>query len=143
LFCFFHAPAPPAMYTLSLHDALPISLGGEPPLVPSRLYVENGAGDAPQVVAGYEVQSRGYDVQGDERYFASFKRGIAARSRPLARVIDGAEWDEARAGEAFLRAVLAAVREQEGGIDELIFTVPVQSFERYLQWLRDETALVG
>src|SRR5207248_10226900 len=24
-FCFFHVPATPAMYTLSLHDALPIS----------------------------------------------------------------------------------------------------------------------
>lgn len=116
---------------------------GQAPLVPSQLYVQNGAAsNGAGIIAGQEVAGGGFDVQGDERFFASFKRGIAARSRPLARVIDGAEWDEARAGEAFLRAVLAAVREQEGGIDELILTVPVQSFERYLQWLRDETALV-
>ncbi len=117
------------------------SLGGEPPLVPSRLYIENSAGDVPQVIAGHEVQSRGYDVQGDERYFASFKRGIAARTRPLARVVDGEEWDDARAGEVFLNAVLQAVVEEEGGIDELVLTVPVQSFERYLKWLRDETSI--
>src|SRR5207253_11208049 len=32
LLCFFTHTAPPALYTLSLHDALPISLGGSAPL---------------------------------------------------------------------------------------------------------------
>jgi molecular chaperone DnaK (HSP70) len=108
------------------------------PLIPSLLYVRDGAIN--EVVAGQAVRAEGYDVQGDERYFASFKRGIAARSRPLARVLDGVEWDDSRAGEAFLKAVLeAAAGHEAGGIDELVLTVPVQSFERYLKWLRDET----
>ncbi len=110
------------------------------PLIPSLLYVRNG--ETEEVVVGQAVRAEGYDVHGDERYFASFKRGIAAHSRPLARVLDGAEWDDARAGEAFLNAVLKAAAGQEtGGVDELVLTVPVQSFERYLKWLRDETGV--
>jgi molecular chaperone DnaK (HSP70) len=54
------------------------------------------------------------------------------------------EWDEADAGQAFLTEVLKSVIKQEGGgIDELVLTVPVQSFERYLKWLRDEVALAN
>jgi len=113
-----------------------------PPLIPSQLYVLDGA--APEVMAGYEVRAEGYDVQDDERYFASFKRGIAARSRPLARVIDGVEWDEPAAGEAFLSRLISALRAEEGDqIDELVLSVPVHSFERYLKWLRDETNVAG
>lgn len=110
---------------------------GLPPLVPSLLHVVDG--EHGQVTAGHAVRAEGYDVQGDERFFASFKRGIAATTRPLARSIGGSSWDDARAGEVFLHKVLAAVIEQEGGpIDELVLTVPIQSFERYLKWLRDE-----
>jgi molecular chaperone DnaK (HSP70) len=116
--------------------------GGQPPLIPSLLYVLDGARS--RVLAGHEVSTAGYDIQGDERYFASFKRGIAAGSRPLARVLEGVEWDDARAGEAFLARVTAEALDHEGGsIDELVLTVPVQSFERYLKWLRDETAIAS
>lgn len=113
-----------------------------PPLIPSLLYVLDGTAD--EIAAGHAVSAGGYDVQGDKRFFASFKRGIAARSRPLARVIDGSEWDEARAGEAFLSTVLKSALHHEGGqVDELVLTVPVQSFERYLKWLRDETEVAS
>ncbi len=116
--------------------------GPQPPLIPSLLYVQDGAvGD---VLAGEAVRAEGLDGQGDARYFASFKRGITASARPLARVIDGREWTEADAGDAFLGAVLQGVLAHEGhAIDELVLTVPVQSFERYLKWLRDETSIVG
>ncbi len=108
-----------------------------PPLIPSLLYIKDAA--TPSVVAGQAVRSEGLDVEGDERFFSSFKRGIAARNRPIARSIDGTDWDEIRAGEAFLSAVLTEVFKTEGGaVDELVLTVPVQSFERYLKWLRDE-----
>ncbi|MBN1430085.1 MAG: Hsp70 family protein [Anaerolineae bacterium] len=110
---------------------------GLPPLVPSLLYVTDGAnGD---VSVGHSVRAGGYDVQGDERFFASFKRGIAATNRPLARLIEDSSWDEARVGSVFLQRVLEAVLAQEGDeIDELVLSVPIQSFERYLKWLRDE-----
>ena len=120
------------------------AMEGLPPLIPSLLYVVDGASG--EVIAGHSVQAGGHNVQADERYFASFKRGIAAANRSLPRLIDGVKWDDARAGEAFLSAVLEGVLEQEGEgavIDELVLTVPVQSFERYLKWLRDETALAS
>jgi molecular chaperone DnaK (HSP70) len=123
--------------TLSLPGLCAPSTGPLPPLIPSLLYVCNGA--SKEVIAGYPVRAEGYDVQGDQRFFASFKRGIAAHSGPLARNLDGVEWDDAQAGSAFLSAVLSAVLQHEGGpIDELVLTVPVQSFERYLKWLRNE-----
>ncbi len=109
----------------------------QPPLIPSLLYVLDG-GD---VVVGQAVRAGGYDIGGDERFFASFKRSIAASTHSLPRTIDGAEWDDKRAGEAFLNAVLNAVAEKEGAVDELVLTVPVQSFERYLKWMRDEVTL--
>lgn len=119
--------------------SLPAS-ADQPPLVPSLLYVpDEASGD--EVLAGHAVRAGGYDVGGDVRFFASFKRAIAASSRSLPRVIDGAAWDDKRAGEAFLNAVLGAVVEKEGAVEELVLTVPVQSFERYLKWMRDEVTL--
>ena len=111
------------------------------PLIPSVVYVNDGSRN--EVLAGDEVRARGLDVTGNKRYFASFKRGIAARGRSFATEIDETPWDESRAGAAFLSSVLSAVADQEGdAIDELIFSVPIQSFEGYLKWLRDEAGLL-
>jgi molecular chaperone DnaK (HSP70) len=110
-------------------------------LIPSLLYILDGEGST--VAAGYSVRAQGYDGQSDERFFASFKRGISARTRPLARLIDESEWDENRAGETFLRAVLEqTLASVDSPVEELVLTVPVHSFESYLKWLRDETSLV-
>src|SRR5574341_2154037 len=115
---------------------------GLPPLIPSLLYVEHG--EPMSVVAGHAVRSGGLDTQEDERFFSSFKRGIAASVRPLARTVDGAAWDEARVGEVFLKRVLDGIIDQEGGeIDEVVLTVPVESFEQYLKWLKDGLAKGG
>ncbi|GAB4470286.1 MAG: Hsp70 family protein [Anaerolineae bacterium] len=133
------AGAPETLYLPGLSAPL---VDGLPPLIPSLVYVNNGAtGD---VLAGHAVRAGGYDIQGDVRYFASFKRGIGISSGGLPRTIDEAGWDDARAGEAFLSRVLAGVFEHEGyPIDELVLTVPIQSFEHYLKWLRDETTLAA
>lgn len=127
--------APETLALLEL--SAPASDDSTPPLIPSLLYVLNGATD--QVVAGYAVRARGHDIKGDHRFFTSFKRGIAATPRPLPREIDNTRWGDAEAGSAYLRAVLTALFEAEGAPpEELVLTVPIQSFESYLQWLRDE-----
>ncbi len=108
-----------------------------PPLIPSLVYIQNGASG--RVLAGHAVRAAGYDTQNDERLFASFKRGIAADSRALPRKVDGTPWGDPEAGEAFLRAVLAAIVQAEGTTpEEVVLTVPIQSFENYLKWLRTE-----
>lgn len=131
-----------AAETLRLPGLSARGAADQPPLVPSLLYVRDGAsGDA---IAGQAVRAAGHDTRGDGRFFSSFKRGIAARTRPLAREIDGVAWDEADAGAAFLRCVMAAAAEAEGGsVEEIVLTVPVHSFEQYLKWLRDEAGLAG
>ncbi|MBN1121307.1 MAG: Hsp70 family protein [Anaerolineae bacterium] len=130
--------------SLSLPGLSVPSSGLLPPLVPSILYVADGqAGD---VLIGQAVRSAGVDGQTEERFFSSFKRGIAARTQPFARRIDGADWDDRRVGEVFLKAVLdAALAVDHSPIEELVLTVPIQSFEQYLKWLRDAFAgsLVG
>lgn len=109
--------------------------GSSIPLIPSQVYVNRG--DRADIHAGHEVQALGLDLSEDERFFSSFKRAIGSQTRPLPRSIDGTSWDEIRAGEALLRRVLAAVKTLEGPeIDELVLTVPIDSFERYLDWLQ-------
>lgn len=128
--------------TLGLSGLSARGAAGQPLLVPSLLYVRDGA--AGDVVAGQAVRAGGYDTQADRRFFSSFKRGIATRARPLAREIDGVAWDEADAGAAFLRCVTSSAAEAEGGAaEEIVLTVPVHSFEQYLKWLRDEAGVAG
>lgn len=128
--------------TISLPGlSIPLS-GGLPALIPSLIYVLDGRTE--NILVGQMVRGRGRDIAEDRRFFSSFKRGITARTRPLARIIDGAEWDEPRAGRVFIQAVLDAVLAVTGSeLDELVLTVPVESFEAYLKWLRDEASLVG
>lgn len=124
--------------TLRLPGLSTPAQNGLPPLVPSWLYVLDGQGN--DVLAGQAVQERGYDGAGDGRLFTSFKRGIAASARPLSREIDGALWGDDSAGRVFLTNVFQTASQVEGTtVEELVLTVPVQSFEKYLKWLRDGT----
>ena len=112
-------------------------LGQTPPLIPTLLYVNDGAEGS--VTAGQAVRAAGYDVKAAPRFFASFKRGLAARAAPLPRRLDGEDWDEGRAGAAFLQTVARAVIAEGGPVEELVLTVPIQSFERYLRWLAESS----
>ncbi len=124
--------------TLRLEGLSAPPVDDSPPLIPSLLYVYDGkTGEA---LAGWAVRVGGYDVQSDKRLFSSFKRGVAARHRPLARDLDGELWDDARAGYRFLRVVLEAVvgvGADSRAAEELVLTVPIQAFERYLAWLTE------
>ena len=129
-----------ATETISLPGLTAPATADQPALIPSMVYVANG--QTGEIVVGNAVKAQGHDIHGDQRYFSGFKRSIFASTRPLARLIDGVEWDEAKVGGLFLSSVLSAALRQEGqGLDELVLTVPVHSFERYLKWLRDEARL--
>ncbi|HEY9720639.1 MAG TPA: Hsp70 family protein, partial [Oscillatoriaceae cyanobacterium] len=108
---------------------------GVPSLVPSLVYAES----AERALVGAEVRDAGYDVAGDQRFFAGFKRAIAADIEGFAPKLDGVEHTPRLVGERFLRRVLDAV----GATDEVVFTVPVQAFERYLHWLQGLAAEAG
>jgi molecular chaperone DnaK (HSP70) len=105
------------------------ALDGAPPLIPSLVYVEDAA--TGRCLVGGEVVAAGRDLAGDPRCFAGFKRGLAAGVTGFAPRLDGREVTAADAGGWFLGRVLAALPDDA----ELIVTVPVTAFERYLDWL--------
>lgn len=108
---------------------------GLPSVVPSLLYAES----AERALVGAEVRDAGLDFTGDPRFFAGFKRAIAADIEGFAPRLDGVEHTARLVGERFLRRVLASC----GPVDEVVFTVPVQAFERYLHWLQGLAAAAG
>lgn len=107
---------------------------GAPSTIPTLLYVEDAG--TPRMRIGAEVRDRGEDVPGDQRFFQGFKRAIAADVPGFSPTLDGKEVTPRVAGELFLGEVLRRLPEAGHPLDEVIFTVPVQAFERYLEWLQ-------
>ncbi|MEA5529347.1 Hsp70 family protein [Dolichospermum sp. UHCC 0684] len=104
-----------------------------PPLIPSLVYVENAS--LGKIIAGQQVRDRGLDIKTDARFFRSFKRGIGADIQGFLPELDGQNISFEQIGTWFLSKVIAELAPLEGGIDSLVLTVPVDSFEAYRHWL--------
>jgi molecular chaperone DnaK (HSP70) len=105
---------------------------GNPPLIPSMVYVQ--AAQTAQVLVGQEVCDRGLDIKrskGEQRFFRSFKRAIGNPAPMFVPELDGREVTFEQVGEWFLRRII----DQLPNVESLVFTVPVDSFEPYRQWL--------
>lgn len=102
-----------------------------PPLVPSLVYVQR---DGPPVL-GQIVRDQALDKQRDNRLFRNFKRGIVTLPPPAPREIDGALWGDREVGRVFLEGLLDALPFGRDEIEQLVLTVPVASFEHYIDWL--------
>jgi molecular chaperone DnaK (HSP70) len=116
-------------------------VGDMPPVIPTQVFVEDAR--RARCRAGQEVKDAGLNVGSDPRFFSGFKRAIAAQFRDPPRQIDGSQVDFERAGELFLGRALAAVRASGRRVDEVLFTVPVQAFEKYLQWIAEVSGRLG
>ncbi|MCF4965795.1 Hsp70 family protein [Nostoc sp. CMAA1605] len=118
--------------TLTL-PGLSIQQSLNPPLIPSLVYVE----DAKQgkVIVGQQVRDRGLDLKSDTRFFRSFKRGIGSDIQGFLPELDGQTITFEQVGQWFLTQVIEQLAPQEGGLDSLVLTVPVDSFEAYRYWL--------
>lgn len=78
-----------------------------------------------------------------DRTFRWMKRYISNRS-PVKRKIDGKQISHFDAGQDFLSTVLLfAATELNIGDEEVAFTVPVESFEHYENWLTDVAQAAG
>jgi molecular chaperone DnaK (HSP70) len=104
-----------------------------PSTIPSLLYVEDAREG--RVLLGQQVRDGGLDVSGDRRFFSGFKRAIAADITGFAPTLEGIEVTPKLAGELFLKRLLGALPAAGHAPSEIVFTVPVQAFERYLDWL--------
>lgn len=118
--------------TVSL-DGYSDLVANNPPLIPSYVYVQNAVTE--DVLIGQQVSDRGLDRQTgrqiqEPRFFKAFKRGIGAQVAFVPE-LDGCEVGFELVGKWFLRKLI----QQLPDVDSLIFTVPVDSFEPYRQWL--------
>ncbi|MEH2182768.1 Hsp70 family protein [Nostoc sp.] len=118
--------------TLTL-PGLSIKQSLNPPLIPSLVYVEDASQN--QVLVGQQVRDRGFDLKGETRFFRSFKRGIGADIQGFLPELDGQIVTFEQVGQWFLTQVIEELAPLEGGLDSLVLTVPVDSFEAYRHWL--------
>lgn len=102
-----------------------------PAVVPSLLYVEDATQDS--VLIGQPVRDRGLDRS--ERCFKNFKRGIGTAIQGFMPDLDGRTLSFEQVGDWFLTQVIDQLRQQEDSLDEVVLTVPVDSFETYRSWL--------
>jgi molecular chaperone DnaK (HSP70) len=121
-----------AAETLTL-PGLSQKLGDNPPLIPSLVYVEDATRS--EVVAGQAVRDRGLDLSSNPRFFRNFKRGIGADIQGFLPDLDGRSVSFEQAGQWFLAAVLQQLQATNDDVDSIVFTVPVDSFEAYRNWL--------
>ncbi|MBW4644240.1 MAG: Hsp70 family protein [Goleter apudmare HA4340-LM2] len=118
--------------TLTL-PGLSIQQSLNPPLIPSLVYVEEATQG--KVLVGQQVRDRGLDLKDDTRFFRSFKRGIGADIQGFLPELDGQSVSFEKVGQWFLASVIQQLAPLEGGLDSLVLTVPVDSFETYRHWL--------
>lgn len=122
-----------------LLPGLSAQMKGNPPLVPSLLYVEKAAGEADKIeaIAGQPVRDHGLDLSTDPRFFRNFKRGIGTPMQGFIPELDSHSLSFEQIGGCFLRRVITELKAQDPAFDSLVFTVPVDSFEAYRLWLSE------
>ncbi len=118
--------------TLNL-PGLSVQQSLNPPLIPSLVYVEEATQG--KILVGQQVRDRGLDLKGDTRFFRSFKRGIGADIQGFLPELDGQIITFEQVGQWFLTKVIEQLAPLQGGLDSLVLTVPVDSFETYRHWL--------
>ncbi len=110
-----------------------------PPLVPSLVYIK-GAED---ILCGQAVRDQGLDLAGDPRFFRGFKRGIGSAIQGFMPQVEGVDLSFEQVGHYFLGRVFQQLQIQGERVDDLVITVPVNSFEAYRQWLQTEVSHWG
>ncbi|MBD2435092.1 MULTISPECIES: Hsp70 family protein [Fischerella] len=118
--------------TLNL-PGLSVQQSLNPPLIPSLLYVEDAAKG--QVLVGQQVRDRGLDLKNDPRFFRTFKRGIGTDIQGFLPELDRQIVTFEQVGQWFLNQVITQLAPMQGGLESLVLTVPVDSFEAYRYWL--------
>lgn len=104
----------------------------EVPVIPTLVFVK----EPNQLILGEQVRSQRLGLAQPNRLFKTFKRELATEVQPPPRSIDGQIYGAAFVAEQFLQSVWQQLQ-QTIQPSQVIFTVPVGAFERYLDWFRD------
>ncbi|MBD2066840.1 Hsp70 family protein [Leptolyngbya sp. FACHB-671] len=110
----------------------------EIPVVPTLVFVKSQE----QWVVGEQVRSQRLGLTQPGRLFKAFKRDLAADFQPPPRQIDGVSYSATAVSEQFLQQIWQQILHQIQP-DQVIFTVPVGAFERYLGWFREVGSRLG
>ena len=105
----------------------------EVPVVPTLVFVK----DSEQLVVGESVRSQRLGQAQPQRFFKGFKRDLAADFQPPPRQIGDRIYSAETVSESFLQAIWQQLQAQKIQPNQVIFTVPVGAFERYLDWFRN------
>jgi molecular chaperone DnaK (HSP70) len=103
-------------------------------LIPSVVYLQNAT--EPRAEVGQGAINQGY--MESPRFFDQLKRRLS-NSTGYMPELDGVRLTPELVAQIFLNRIFDSLRSQQIPISELIFTVPVQSYERYLRWLEHGT----
>jgi molecular chaperone DnaK (HSP70) len=115
----------------SLGDTM--ASGAEIAVIPSLVYVDNGR----QLIIGEKVRSQRLGLSQPHRFFRAFKRDLAADFQTPARTIEDQIFDSQTVAVEFLSRIWQEVLAANIEPSLVIFTVPVGTFERYLDWFKD------
>ncbi|CAN1211771.1 Hsp70 family protein [Tumidithrix helvetica PCC 7403] len=102
-------------------------------LIPSLVYLQDAAQGHAEI--GQIVINRGKDIE-NPRFFDQLKRRLSNATGYIPE-LDGVKVTPEFVGQLFLDRVFSCLRSQQIPLTEVIFTVPVQSYERYLRWLEN------
>lgn len=105
----------------------------EIPVIPTLVFVKG----QDRLILGEAVRSQRLGQAQPERFFKAFKRELAADFQAPPRQIDQKSYTAASISEGFLEKIWQQLIQQNIQPTQLIFTVPVGAFERYLDWFRD------
>jgi molecular chaperone DnaK (HSP70) len=109
------------------------------PTIPTLVYVKEPG----HFILGQQVRAQRLGLARPERLFKAFKRELVADFHSPPRQIDGYSYDAATISELFLKEIWQQLQAQHIYPTQLIFTVPVGAFDRYLSWFRDLTQRLG
>jgi molecular chaperone DnaK (HSP70) len=104
----------------------------EIPVVPTLVFVKS----ATEWVLGEPVRSQRLGLIQPDRLFKAFKRDLAADFQPSPRQLDGEVYRAEYVSEKFLQQIWEHILNQNIQPTQVVFTVPVGAFERYLDWFR-------
>ncbi|MEM9540819.1 MAG: Hsp70 family protein [Cyanobacteria bacterium P01_E01_bin.42] len=109
------------------------------PVIPSLVFVKEKG----EILIGERVRSQRLGLSRPQRFFKGFKRDLVADFPSPPRAIDGTNYHAQLVSECFLQTLWQNLQNLQFEPSELIFTVPVGSFERYLDWFRDWGEKIG
>ena len=105
------------------------------PVIPSLVFIQTGH----QWVLGQQVRSKRLGLRESEkdRLFKAFKRELVADYQSPPRNLEGILYTPEFVSERFLEEIWQQLKLQNIIPTQIIFAVPVEAFERYLDWFRN------